>query len=734
MRGKRIALGVAAAGLMASPAAAQTAVAPDRPVGRCPSGPSSLQVRRDVRGSYALGAFRVRLTAARLRVLADGRVLWSSKARAPFVGAARGSTQFSDGGGFYRVQARFARCWRRQSVERVVARRGRVTLSGFLRARASDPLRARAAWSLRLAVASSRRVGMRVRVVQHGATTVLLTAASPRREQVHGFGAMTRWNLKGGVVPILTREQGVGRGEPGVTEAQDAQTPPQGGAYNTTYAVVPQYVTSARRGFFWSDDEYGAFDLRRRDRVSAQLWSTTMHAQILRGRTPAELVRAYTEYAGRMRPLPRWVDRGAIVGIQGGTEVVRQRVAALQAAGVPLAGVWLQDWVGQRVTSFGSRLLWNWTLNPSRYPGWDQMVRDFRRQGIRVLTYVNPMLTNSGVPAGERDLYAEAAARGYLVRQRDGSPYLLDQGGFSSGVVDLSDPGARRWMRGVLRDMAGRFGASGWMADFGEQTPFDGVFDSGSGATWHNRYPDAWARLQAEALEGTDGVDFHRAAFTRSPRYARLFWMGDQNVDWSPQDGMRSALTGMLSGGLSGFALNHSDTGGYTTLVTPPVQRSAELLERWSEMNAFGGAMLRTHEGNRPQLNVQPYSTPEVARAFATWGRVFRALAPYRRGLEREARASGMPIVRPLWMTDPRLESVTSAFTLGADLLVAPTFAPGAVSTRVRLPAGRWIHVWTGRAYRGGRAVSVASPLGRPAVFTARRALAQRIRAAAADR
>ena len=73
-------------------------------------------------------------------------------------------------------------------------------------------------------------------------------------------------------------------------------------------------------------------------------------------------------------------------------------------------------------------------------------------------------------------------------------------------------------------------------------------------------------------------VDFHRAAFARSPRQARLFWMGDQTVNWSERDGMRSALTGMLSGGMSGFSLNHSDTGGYTTLVDPPVSARAELL------------------------------------------------------------------------------------------------------------------------------------------------------------
>ncbi|MBV8989214.1 MAG: alpha-glucosidase, partial [Solirubrobacterales bacterium] len=672
----------------------------DRPVGICPSGSNSLSLARATVGSYALGPFEIVLGGRRLSVRTDRKVLWSSVTGVSFMGAAKGSVQFTDGGGFYRVQVRFVRCWRRQRVSRVAASRSAVTIGGSLGGAAR--------FTLRFSVASSRRLAMTAHVSAPGATTVLLTAGSPLREAVHGFGAMTRWNLKGGVVPVITREQGVGRGEPGVTQAENQLVPPQGGAYNTTYAVVPQYLTTSDRGFFWTDDQYGVFDLSRGDRISSQLWSTTMHAQILRGRTPAELIEAYTQYAGRMKPLPAWVDRGAIVGIQGGTAVVRARVAALRAAGVPLAGVWLQDWVGQRTTSFGSRLLWNWTLNQSHYPGWSQMVADFRREGVRVLTYVNPMLTNSGVPAGEPNLFAEAAARGYLVHNRAGTPYLLDQGGFSAGLVDLSNPAARNWMVRVLRDMATKFGASGWMADFGEQTPYDGVFASGSGAQWHNRYPDAWAQVQATALRGTDVVDFHRSAFTTSPRYARLFWMGDQTVDWSAQDGMRSALTGMLSAGLSGFALNHSDTGGYTTLVNPPVHRSAELLERWSEMNAFGGAILRTHEGNRPTLNVQVYSTPQTARQFAVWARVLRALAPYRQRLEREASETGVPIVRPLWLTWPQLGSITAEFTLGTDLLVAPTFAPGVTRTRVVLPPGRWVHVWSGHTYTGPRTVTVS--------------------------
>jgi alpha-glucosidase len=142
--------------------------------------------------------------------------------------------------------------------------------------------------------------------------------------------------------------------------------------------------------------------------------------------------------------------------------------------------------------------------------------------------------------------------------------------------------------------------------------------------------------------------------------------------------------------------------------------------------------MFRTHEGNRPQLNVQPYSSPDVASSFGRWARVFRALAPYRQQLERRARRDGTPIVRPLWLSDARLGDVTHAFTLGPDVLVAPAFAPGAARTTLPLPAGRWTHVWSSRTYRGRRTITVDSPLGKPAVFVrARSNLTATIRRAA---
>lgn len=130
----------------------------------------------------------------------------------------------------------------------------------------------------------------------------------------------------------------------------------------------------------------------------------------------------------------------------------------------------------------------------------------------------------------------------------------------------------------------------------------------------HNQYPELWAQLNREVAEeweatqkgrrldeGEDEdeklVFFMRAGYRGSPRSSTLFWEGDQMVSWQRHDGIKSAVTGLLSGGLCGFSLNHSDIGGYCTVDIPLVRyrRSEELLLRWMELNAFS-TIFRTHE------------------------------------------------------------------------------------------------------------------------------------------
>ena len=92
-------------------------------------------------------------------------------------------------------------------------------------------------------------------------------------------------------------------------------------------------------------------------------------------------------------------------------------------------------------------------------------------------------------------------------------------------------------------------------------------------------------------------VFFMRAGFTNSPKLGMLFWEGDQMVSWQANDGIKSAVVGLLSSGISGYAFNHSDIGGYCAVKLPffKYQRSEELLLRWMELNAFT-TVFRTHE------------------------------------------------------------------------------------------------------------------------------------------
>ena len=163
------------------------------------------------------------------------------------------------------------------------------------------------------------------------------------------------------------------------------------------------------------------------------------------------------------------------------------------------------------------------------------------------------------------------------------------------------------------------------MADFGEALPCEGIrlHSGGDACAAHNSYAVEWAQLHREAIAeaGIDGFFFSRSAYTTSPAASPLFWLGDQLTTWDEHDGMASALTGMLSSGMSGFALTHSDVGGCVAPAAPPpppslcpphtpaclwapcrglrrytgvrlpvvgatVVRSRELLWRWAEMNA----------------------------------------------------------------------------------------------------------------------------------------------------
>jgi alpha-glucosidase/alpha-D-xyloside xylohydrolase len=84
-------------------------------------------------------------------------------------------------------------------------------------------------------------------------------------------------------------------------------------------------------------------------------------------------------------------------------------------------------------------------------------------------------------------------------------------------------------------------------------------------------------------------------------------------------------------------------------------------------------------------------------------------LMPYTYTLAAEARESGMPLMRALWLhypEDERVRGIGDQYLWGRDLHVAPVYRQGATSRDVYLPAGKWVDFWTNAVELGGKTVT----------------------------
>lgn len=562
---------------------------------------------------------------------------------------------------------------------------------------------------------------------------IAMRFGSDETEQFFGFGEQySYFNMKGKKPFLLTEEQGIGRGDQPITAGANI-TAGAGGNQYTSYAPVPHYITTKNRSLFFENTGYSKFDLSDPNEVSFEFWDNNLRGTIWVADNPLKLIELYTKKTGRFEKLPDWAY-GTWMGLQGGSVKVTRIVDSSIEAGNPVTALWIQDWVGRRKTNFGDQLAWRWYAKESGdapvYPEFKEFCSSMNKKGVKVLGYINSFLADKDPKRPEENfenpMLDEAKKKGYLVKDKNGNDYMIQTVGFPAYLIDLTNPDAVRWTKDIIRKNLIDAGLSGWMADFGEWLPFDAKLHSGVDASlYHNVYPVDWARINREAIReaGKEGqiIFFTRAGYSYSNRYSTMFWEGDQMVSFGMNDGLASAITGLISGGVSGIAFNHSDIGGYTTINNPlkNYHRTRELLLRWAEMSAFT-LTFRSHEGNRPDKNYQVYSDEKVKKEFARLGKLHFALKDYLSALADEAHEKGYPVVRATYLHYPKDRNtydLKHQFLLGEDVLVFPVLENAEVSVIGYLPAGKWENIWTGEIIEGGKSHNAAAPLGKPAAF-----------------
>lgn len=549
-----------------------------------------------------------------------------------------------------------------------------------------------------------------VRVEAPPASSLAVPLACDDEATFFGFGEQyDAPEHRGHAFELFVSEQGIGR-QPGAARAF-------AGDAHTTYFPMPYFVDARGFGVLAKTMQRTLVDLCKSDPRVAWLEverDPAVELVVFHGPTPLDVVRELGDEVGRPRVPPPWAF-GTWIGAQGGRDAVLARVAKVEQAKIPAKAIWVQDWTGERRNFDGGYgVQYRWKEDATRYPDLAGMVADLHARGLRFLSYANPFVVRG------LDHFDAMAAGGMLVKRADGTPYEHVAPNGSAATPDFTNPATYTYVRDAFRDMVTRLGHDGFMADFGEWAPLDGVYASGADpraehALFPVRWHTAWRTLFDELRPDGDYAVFARSGYTGVQAVAQIYWVGDQEADFSPYDGLPTVPTAMMSLGFAGVPFVTHDVAGFSNGPS-----TKELYQRWTELGAFT-PILRTHDGNKKDLNWSWDRDADTTAHFTRMSVVHDRLLPELLALAAEAGRSGAPLVRHLVLAYPadRTSRTThDEYLLGDRLLVAPVTIAGATSRRVYFPPGSaWFHVFTGARFEGGSTAEVPAPIGTPAVF-----------------
>jgi alpha-D-xyloside xylohydrolase len=462
-----------------------------------------------------------------------------------------------------------------------------------------------------------------------------------------------------------------------------------GTASEQAYKNVPFYVTNRGYGVFVNHPELVSFEVGS-EKVSAAQFSVpgeSLEYFLIGGDSLKEVLRNYTSLTGKPALPPAW-SFGLWLTTSFTTNydeaTVTSFVDGMAQRDLPLAVFhfdcfWMKEYE------------WcNFQWDERVFPDPEGMLRRLKQdKGLRVCVWINPYIAQKSY------LFDEGMERGYLVRRPDGSVWQWDMWQYGMGLVDFTNPEARRWFREKLAGLLD-MGVDCFKTDFGERIPTDVVWHDGSDPMqMHNYYTQLYNRTVFELLEEKRGkgeaVLFARSATAGGQQFP-VHWGGDCEATY---ESMAESLRGGLSLGLSGFSFWSHDIGGFEN--TSP----ADLYKRWVQ---FG--LLSSHSRLHGSYS---YRVPwlydeEAVDVLRHFTKLKLRLMPYLFGQAAASAAMGVPLMRAMLLEfgdDPACDYLDRQYMLGESLLVAPIFNPEGEALYY-LPHGTWTHLLSGEQVQGG--------------------------------
>jgi len=479
------------------------------------------------------------------------------------------------------------------------------------------------------------------------------------------------------------------------------------------YKSIPWFITFHKgicAGIYLDNTWRASFDFNKeyRDGYSFGSEGGPLDVYIVYGPDPKQVVETWAWLVGTTPMPPMWA-----LGYQQSRysyypESEVKRIAdRLRSERIPADVIWLDiDYQYKN---------WPFTVDPERFPTFDQMIKDLRAEHLRTVVITDLHIADQPM-AKDYKPFQEGIAGDHFVKNPDGSIYEGIVWPGKAVFPDFTRKASREWWGTLYADFVKR-GVAGFWNDMNEpaifQVPSKTMPDdvqhrieepgfttrTTSHLEVHNIYGMQNSRGTFEGLLKLEPnlrpFVMTRASFAGGQRYA-VTWTGDNSSTW---DHLRQTTPQLLNLGLSGFAMAGADVGGFAGSPQP------ELLTRWLEVAAFH-PIDRDHTavGTLPQEPWENGTAEDVSLRRRYIEERYR-LMPYLYTTAEEMSRTGLPIMRPLFLEFPHGETDSgpldlntgNAFMVGPDLLVAQSPYPDELDDYdVALPPSSWYDYWTG--------------------------------------
>ncbi len=472
-----------------------------------------------------------------------------------------------------------------------------------------------------------------------------------------------------------------------------------GTASEIAYKNIPFYMTSENYGIFVNHPGKVSFEVgsEKVESVQFSVEDESIEYYIIRGENQKDVISKYTALTGRPPILPKW-SFGLWLTTSFTTnydeKTVTSFVGGFAKRDIPLHAFhfdcfWMKEFE------------WcNFSWDKDMFPEPEEMLKRLHKKGLHICVWINPYI------AQKSPLFTEAAEKGYLLKNADGTVWQWDMWQAGMGIVDFTNPSAYEWYQSKLKKLAD-MGVDCFKTDFGERIPShkDGYniawYDGSDDEKMHNYYTYLYNKCVFELLEFQKGkgnaVLFARSATTGGQKFP-IHWGGDSTSQYvSMAESLRAGLSLMDSG----FSFWSHDIGGFED------QGPADLYKRWCAFGLFSSHS-RLHGSSSYRV---PWTyDDEACDVLRFFVKLKCRLMPYIYSKAIYAHLTGIPLMRPMHLEfplDKNCRYLDAEYMFGPSILVAPVFSQDGRGDcylpELESPQDTWTHLLSGKQVASGK-------------------------------